>query len=196
MKVIAINGSARKDGNTSILIKKTLSELENAGIETEMIQLAGKRLPGCIACYKCFEKKDKSCAVSNDDMNWVIEKMETADGMLLASPTYFADCTASLKAVIERAGMVARANQNMFRLKPGAAIVSVRRAGAIHVFDTINHFFTISEIITVGSSYWNVGVGREIGEVEKDAEGLNTMSTLGKNMAWLLGKIGAESVSQ
>ena len=92
--------------------------------------------------------------------------------------------------------MVARANQNMFRLKPGAAIVSVRRAGAIHVFDTINHFFTISEIITVGSSYWNVGVGREIGEVEKDAEGLNTMSTLGKNMAWLLGKIGAESVSQ
>ncbi len=189
MKVIAINGSARKDGNTSLLIKKVFAELENDGIETEMIQLAGKKLPGCIGCYKCFENKDKKCAVTNDDMNDVIEKMVSADGLILASPTYFADCSASLKAVIERAGFVARANKNMFRLKPGAAITAVRRGGAIHTLDTINHFFDISEMITVGSSYWNIGIGREIGAVETDEEGMSTMSTLGKNMSWLIKKI-------
>lgn len=189
MKVIAINGSARKDGNTASLVKKAFSELESAGIETEMIQLAGKKLFGCIACYKCFENKDKRCAQQHDDMGLIIDKMIGADGILLASPTYFADCTAALKAVIERAGFVAKANGNMFRLKPGAAIVAVRRGGAIHAFDTINHFFTIGEMITVGANYWNVGIGGEKGEVEKDREAMGTMSTLGKNMAWLLNKI-------
>ena len=154
-----------------------------------MIQLAGKKLFGCIACYKCFENKDKRCAQQHDDMGLIIDKMIGADGILLASPTYFADCTAALKAVIERAGFVAKANGNMFRLKPGAAIVAVRRGGAIHAFDTINHFFTIGEMITVGANYWNVGIGGEKGEVEKDREAMGTMSTLGKNMAWLLNKI-------
>ena len=189
MKVIAINGSARKDGNTALLVNKALTELEANGIETELVQLAGKKLAGCIACYKCFENKDKRCAVKNDDMNPVIDKMATADGIILASPTYFADCTAGLKAVIERAGFVSRANGNMFRLKPGAAIVAVRRAGAIHAFDTINHFFTISEMITVGSIYWNIGLGREVGEVSTDEEGMKTMAALGQNMAWLMRKI-------
>ena len=189
VKVIAINSSARKDGNTALLIKKVFSELEKSGIETEMVQLAGKKLSGCIACYKCFENKDKRCSVKSDDMNGIIDKMVQADGILLASPTYFADCTASMKAVIERAGFVAKANQNMFRLMPGAAIVSVRRGGAIHAFDTINHFFTISEMITVGALYWNVGVGGAPGEVENDKEGMGTMENLGKNMAWLLKKI-------
>ena len=190
MKVIAINGSARKDGNTALLVNKALAELQANGIETELVQLAGKKLAGCIAYYKCFENKDRRRAVKNDDMNSVIDKMATADGLILASPTYFADCTAGLKAVIERAGFVSRANGNMFRRKPGAAVVAVRRAGAIHAFDTINHFFTIGEMITVGSIYWNIGLGREVGEVLNDEERMKTMVALGQNLAWLLKKIG------
>lgn len=189
MKVLAINGSARKDGNTAILIRTVFKELEAEGIETEMIQLAGKKVRGCVACYKCFENKDRQCAVK-DDISAVIEKMDVADAIILASPTYFADVTSEMKALIDRAGFVARANENMFRRKVGAAIVAVRRAGAIHTFDTINHFFFIMEMVVPGSSYWNIGIGREAGAVESDEEGLKTMSTLGKNMAWLLHKLG------
>jgi multimeric flavodoxin WrbA len=115
--------------------------------------------------------------------------MEQAEGIILGSPTYFADCTAQIKALIERAGFVSRANGEMFKRKIGAAVVSVRRSGAIHAFDTLNHFFTIGQMITVGSSYWNIGVGRDVGEVEKDEEGLLTMSILGKNMSWLIKKV-------
>ena len=189
MKVVAFNGSARKDGNTAILIKRVFKELEKESIETELIQLAGQKIQGCIACYKCFEAKNKRCVVTDDIVNECIGKMEQAEGIILGSPTYFADCTAQIKALIERAGLVSKANGEMFRRKIGAAVVSVRRSGAIHAFDTLNHFFTIGQMITVGSSYWNIGVGREIGEVEKDEEGLLTMSVLGKNMAWLIKKV-------
>jgi len=189
MKVVAINGSARKDGNTAIMIKHVFKELEKEGIKTELVQLAGEKIQGCIACYKCFSAKNKRCAVTDDIVNECIEKMEQAEGIILGSPTYFADCTAQIKALIERAGFVSRANGEMFKRKIGAAVVSVRRSGAIHAFDTLNHFFTIGQMITVGSSYWNIGVGREIGEVEKDEEGLLTMSILGKNMSWLIKKV-------
>jgi multimeric flavodoxin WrbA len=189
MKVVAFNGSARKDGNTAIMIREVFKELEKERIKTELVQLSGNKINGCIACFKCFANKDKRCAVNDDMLNQCIEKMLTADGIILASPTYFADCSAVLKALIERAGMTSRANDDMFKRKAGAAVVAVRRGGAIHVFDTINHFFSIGQMITVGSSYWNIGVGREIGEIENDAEGLQTMATLGKNMAWLLKKL-------
>ena len=189
MKVVAFNGSARKDGNTAILIKHVLKELEKEGIKIELVQLAGQKMQGCIACYKCFEAKNKRCAVTDDIVNECIGKMEQAEGIILGSPTYFADCTAQIKALIERAGFVSKANGEMFKRKIGASVVSVRRSGAIHAFDTLNHFFTIGQMITVGSSYWNIGVGREIGEVEKDEEGLLTMSVLGKNMAWLIKKV-------
>jgi len=188
MKVIAFNGSARKNGNTAILIREVFSELQNEGIETEMIQLAGKTIRGCTACGKCFENQDKRCAVDNDFANECIEKMLEADGIIMASPTYFADVTAEMKALIDRAGYVAKANSDMLRRKIGAAVVAVRRAGAIHAFDTINHFFLISQMIVPGSSYWNIGVGRAIGDVEQDEEGLETMRMLGRNMAWLLKK--------
>ena len=188
MKVVAFNGSAREDGNTAILIKQVFRELEKEGIKTELVQLAGEKIGGCIACYKCISAKNKRCAVTDDIVNECIEKMEKAEGIILGSPTYFADCTAQMKALIDRAGFVAKANSEMFKRKIGAAVVSVRRAGAIHAFDTINHFFTIGQMILVGSSYWNIGIGREIGDVEKDEEGLLTMSTLGRNMAWLLKK--------
>lgn len=189
MKVIAFNASARKDGNTEILIRQVFKELEKEGIKAELIQLAGKKIYGCIACGKCFAKKNRKCALTSDLVNKYIDKMIKADGIIIGSPTYFADCTASGKALIERAGMVARANDNMLKRKIGAAVVAVRRGGAIHAFDTINHFFTIEEMIVVGSLYWNMGIGRQIGEVENDKEGLDTMSVLGKNMAWLLKKV-------
>ncbi len=189
MRVVAWNGSARKDGNTAHLLRTVLGELEAAGVETELVQLAGERLRGCTACYQCFERKDRRCALQGDGMNAHIEKMLAADGVLLGSPTYFTDVSAEMKALIDRAGMVGRANGNPYRRKAGAAVVAVRRAGAMHAFDTLNHFFTIGEMIVPGASYWNIGVGRNPGDVEADAEGLETMRSLGRNMAWLLARI-------
>ncbi len=191
MKVIAFNGSARKDGNTAILLKYALSELENEGIQTEMIQLAGKPVRGCLACYKCFEKKDQRCSNTSDIVNECIEKIIEADGVIMGSPTYFSDVSAELKALIDRAGLVAKANDSLFKRKVGAAVVAVRRGGEIHAYDTINHFFLIGEMIIPGSIYWNMGFGLQKGEVENDEEGIRTMKHLGQNMAWLLKKIHA-----
>ena len=189
MKVVAFNGSGRKDGNTAILLNAVLEEISKEGIETELIQLAGKAPQGCIACYKCFEKKDQKCAVTKDPLNDYLAKMIEADGVLLGSPVYFADATAGIKALIERCGMVSTANGGLFKRKVGAAVAAVRRAGAIHTFDTLNHLFQHQQMIIVGSSYWNVGIGRDPGQVKDDAEGIRTMQTLGQNMAWLLKKI-------
>jgi multimeric flavodoxin WrbA len=189
MKVVAFNGSARRDGNTAILIDAVFKELENEGIKTELVQLAGKNIRGCTACGKCFEKQDKSCAVNNDIVNDCIGKMLDSEGIILASPTYFADVSADMKALIERAGFVAKANNDMFRYKVGVAVVAVRRGGAIHAFDSMNHFFFISQMIVPGSSYWNMGIGLKKGDVENDAEGIGTMQILGRNMAWLLKKL-------
>lgn len=193
MKVVAFNGSARKKGNTSILTNRVFVELEKAGIETEEVSLAGSRIHGCIACYKCFENKDRRCIVTDDMANDCIEKMTAADGIILASPTYFADMTPEMKALIDRCGMVARANGNLLRRKVGAAIVAVRRGGAINVFDSLNHFFLIGEMIVPGSTYWNIGIGREIGDVEQDEEGMQTMHDLGKNMSWLINSLYGKS---
>jgi multimeric flavodoxin WrbA len=189
MKVVAFNGSARKDGNTAILVNAVFKELKKAKIETELVQMAGRKISGCIACGKCFENKDKRCVVANDILNECIEKMLEADGIILASPTYFADVSTNMKALIERSGFVARANSDMFRRKVGASVVAARRGGAIHAFDSMNHFFFISQMIVPGSSYWNVGIGLGPGEVKKDEEGLSTMKTLGTNMAWLMKKL-------
>lgn len=189
MKVLAINGSARKDGNTAIMIRRALEELEREGIETELIQLSGKTIHGCKACKKCFKNKNKRCVFDKDDFNDCLEKMIEADGIILGSPTYFTDVTAEMKGLIDRAGFVSFANDRFFRRKTGAAVVAVRRAGSIHVFDTINHFFFISEMMVPGSIYWNMGIGMEKGDVEKDEEGLRTMQVLGENMAWMMKKL-------
>lgn len=188
-KVVALNGSARKGGNTAILLRYVLKELEKEGIETELIELSGAKIHGCLACRKCSAKKDRRCSQTRDMGNVYIEKMEAADGILLGSPTYVADISPEIKALMDRACMVSKANGGMFRRKVGAAVVAVRRAGAIHAFDTLNHFFLISEMIVPGSSYWNIGYGLEIGDVEKDEEAIATMRTLGQNMAWLLKKL-------
>jgi multimeric flavodoxin WrbA len=189
MKVVAINGSARKDGNTAILVEKVFEELKKEGITTELIQLAGKKVRGCTACFKCFENRDRLCAVKNDFVNECIARMDEADGIILASPVYFSDVSAEMKALIDRAGMTAIANDRMFARKVGAAVVAVRRGGAVHTFDTINHFFFIEQMVVPGSVYWNFGMGRDAGEVHDDEEGLLTMTELGINMAWLLKKL-------
>lgn len=193
MKVVAFNGSPREDGNTSILLKRVLDELEKEGVETELVQLGGRKISGCTACFTCAENQDQRCSVTDDVTNGCIEKMLAADGMILGSPTYFTDVTAEMKALIDRAGLVAKVNGGLFKRKVGAAVVAVRRGGALHAFDTINHFFLIGEMIVPGSSYWNLGIGLDKGDVENDAEGIQTMQTLGKNMAWLLKKLGGST---
>ncbi|OPY90805.1 MAG: 2-amino-4-deoxychorismate dehydrogenase [Syntrophus sp. PtaU1.Bin208] len=191
MKVIAFNGSARKEGNTAILINHVLSELEKEGIETETFNLSGRKIRGCTACKKCFDTQDKRCAVKNDVLNECLEKMLEADGIILGSPTYFTDVSTEMKALIDRAGFVAKANGDMLRRKVGAAVVAVRRAGSTHAFATMNNFFLISQMIIPGSNYWNMGIGLDKGDVELDLEGLGTMKLLGENMAWLLKKLGS-----
>ncbi len=189
MKVVAFNGSGRKDGNTYLLLKMVLDELQAEGIETELVQLAERDpIQGCTACYRCMERKDMKCAIDTDPFNDYFAKISEADGLLLGSPVYFSDITAGMKALIERAGLVGRANGNVLRRKAGAGVIAVRRAGSNHALASLNYLFLISEMIVPGSSYWNMGIGREKGEVMKDAEGIGTMKILGQNMAWLLKK--------
>jgi len=189
VKVVAFNGSPRPEGNTSILIKHVLKALQEEGIETEFIQLGGQMIHGCTACGTCAKLQNKECKIVNDNVNLYIQKMAEADGIILGSPTYFSMMTPELKALIDRAGYVGMYNGHLFKRKVGAAVVAVRRTGAMPTFDAINHFFLISEMIVPGSIYWNVGIGRKAGEVENDEEGLRTMESLGKNMAWLLKKL-------
>jgi multimeric flavodoxin WrbA len=188
VKVVAFNGSARKDGNTAILIRRVLQVLEAKGIETELIQLAGEQIRGCNACRTCYSTKNKRCIIEDDNVNAYIQKMIEADGIIIGSPVYFSMMSPELKALMDRAFYVARANSDMFKRKVGAAVVAVRRAGGIPTFDAINHFFLISQMIVPGSSYWNVGFGRKKGDVQNDEEGMKTMDDLGKNMAWLIKK--------
>lgn len=189
MRVTAFNGSARKDGNTAILLQAILHELEHEGIETELIQFAGETIWGCTACRVCFEKKNRRCVIDDDRVNEWIEKMIAADGIIFGSPVYFSDISAEMKAFIDRSGHVGRANGDLYRRKVGAAVAAVRRAGAIHALDSMYHFFFIHQMIAPGSNYWNLGIGRDKGDVESDLEGMRTMKVLGQNMAWLLKKL-------
>ena len=189
MKVVALNGSARKDGNTAMLINTVFEELKKEGIETEMIQMAGKKIQGCLACYKCFKNKDRRCSVDRDILNGIIAEMEKADGILLGSPTYFSDVSSGMRAFIERCGFVGRANQYMFKGKVGASVVAVRRAGAVQAFTSMNLFLHYMQMVMPGASYWSLAVGRDPGDVLKDDEGMQTMRDLGRNMAWLLKKL-------
>lgn len=188
MKVVAFNGSARRGGNTAKMIETVFAELEAEGIETEFIHIGGKPVQGCTACYKCFKNKDRKCAIK-DTMNDYIEAMDNADGIILGSPTYFANVSTEMKALIDRAGMVNRANDDMLARKVGGSVVANRRGGAMQVFNALNTFFFIGQLIVPGSHYWNIGKGHEKGDVLQDKEGMETMEILGKNMAWLMKKI-------
>jgi multimeric flavodoxin WrbA len=188
MKVIAFNGSPRKTGNTYHAIQVVFEALKKEGIKTEMIQLGGMDIKGCRACYKCFEKRNKAC-LQKDAFNLFMGKMIEAEGIIIGSPTYFANVSTEVKALIDRAGLVSIANDHLLRRKVGAAVVAVRRAGGTHVYSSINYFFGINHMIIPGSSYWNLAVGMDPGDILKDKEGLSTLRDLGENMAWLMEKL-------
>lgn len=184
MKVLAINSSARKDGNTAILINRVFEELNKEGIETEMIQLAGEIIEPCKACWACGGQGN--CVHRKDQFREIFDKMKEADGILLGSPVYSANISANMQALLERAAVVCDMNPGLLTHKAGAAVVAARRGGALNAVDAMHHFFLNHEMYVVGSTYWNMAYGQLPGDVEKDAEGLANMENLGKNMAWLL----------
>jgi multimeric flavodoxin WrbA len=192
MKVVAFNGSPRVNGNTAQAIQMVFKELEKEGIATEFIQLGGRKVFGCLACGKCRDKQDRRCVRQDDEINSFIQKMEEADGIIIGSPTYFSNVSTEVKALIDRAGFVNKANGgNVLRGKVGAAVVSVRRAGSTFTYSAINFFFGIAEMIVPGSNYWNMTLSLEPGDVQKDEEGIQTFQTLGQNMAKLLKQLHA-----
>lgn len=186
MKVLGINSSARKDGNTAILMEKVFEALNKEGIETEMIQLSGKIIEPCKACWACGGKRN--CVHKKDQFQDIFEKMTQADGIILGSPVYTANISANLQALLERASVVTDMNrkENLFQHKVGAAITAARRGGALNALDAMNHLFMLQNMFIVGSTYWPVAYGQMPGDVQKDEEGLATMSNLGQNMAYLL----------
>lgn len=190
MKVIGINGSARKNGNTSILINTVFQELHKENIETELIQLFDKDIAGCKACFAC--KGRGKCVFKNDSFNECFEKLIEADGIVLGSPVYSADITSKMKAFLERAGVVVATNPGLLKHKVGASVAAVRRGGGMTAVDTLNHFLLNKEVYLVGSTYWNMGYGKDVGDVLKDDEGMENMRNLGQNMAWLLKKLKEE----
>jgi len=186
-KVFAVNGSPRENGNTANMLKTVLKICENAGHETKLYQAGGKTVKGCTACRSCWYNKGK--CVTNDWINEVYKEMVTADAIILGSPTYFCDLTPEMKALIDRCGYVSRADGNSLSRKIGAAVSAVRRAGGVHTLDSMQHFFFISDMIAVGSSYWNMSLCRDLGDFSKDEEGIETMERLGENIVWLLDKL-------
>lgn len=186
MKVVAINSSARKDGNTATLINTVFEELNKKGIETEMIQLSGKTIEPCKACWACGGQKN--CVHKKDLFQEIFKKMTQADGIILGSPVYTANISANMQAFLERASVVTDMNRdaNLFKHKVGAAVTAARRGGALNTLDAMNHFFMLQNMFVVGSSYWPMAYGQMPGDVLRDEEGLYTMRTLGQNMAWLL----------
>jgi multimeric flavodoxin WrbA len=189
LKVVAFNGSPRKEGNTSILIRNIFDELENEGIATELVQVGGRQIRGCSACMQCYENQDQRCVFDDDIVNDCIGKMIDADGIILGSPVYFLDVSSEMKALIDRSGVVSRANGGLYRRKVATAAAAVRRSGGNTTLDTILHFLLYSDMIVPGIPV--IGIGREIGEVLKDEEGIARAKQVGKNMAWLLKTIAS-----
>lgn len=189
MKVLAINGSARKDGNTAILISTIFEELNKAGIETEMIQLADNKIEPCKACWACGGQKN--CVHRKDNFRGIFEKMLEADGIILGSPVYCANISANMQALLERAAVVCDMNRGELnnKYKVGASVAAVRRGGALQAIDAMNHFFLNQEMIVVGSTYWNMVYGKTVGEVLNDEEGMVNMRNLGENMRFILKRI-------
>ncbi|MDR3264728.1 MAG: flavodoxin family protein [Synergistaceae bacterium] len=188
LSVIAFNGSPRKKGNTSRLIDIVFSVLETEGISTREVQIGGNKIRGCVACMQCRTKNLARCAFDDDPMNEWIEIMKSADGIILASPAYFANVTTEMKALIDRAGYTCR---QLLRRKVGAPVVVARRGGAMQVYNALMTFFGINQMVVPGSSYWNMGYGLQPGDVDNDAEAAETMKNLGANMAWVLKKLHA-----
>lgn len=187
MKVIGINGSARKDGNTALIIRKVFEELNKEGIETELIQLADYVILPCRGCFAC--KGRGNCVFTNDGFAEIFNRMLGADGIILGSPVYSADVSAGMKAFLERGGVVVATNSGLLRHKIGASVAAVRRGGGMTTVDTMNHFMLNKEMVVVGSTYWNMVYGRNTGDVLTDDEGMANMRNLGQNMSFILKKL-------
>lgn len=190
MKVLGISGSPRRQGNTDILVNTALCCLKDEGLEIEFLSLADRPIKPCVACRGCFRSNTMECVQEDPAFEGILERFAAADGILIGSPVYFGSATPQTMALVDRVGYVARSHPELLRRKVGAAIVVARRAGQNFTFAQLNYFFLISEMIVPGSSYWNVAFGREKGEVENDAEGMETVKTLARNMAWLMKRVG------
>ena len=186
MKVVGFNGSARKKGNTVCSLNTVFSELEKAGIETEMVHVGKEKVRGCLACFGCVKEQDEACTIKDDPVNEWIQKIKEADGILLGSPVYFSGVSGTMKSFLDRAFFVSSANGGLFRHKVGAAVAAVRRTGGIPTVNTLNHYINYSEMIMPSSNYWNVAHGFSPGEMEQDGEGKQIMEVLGRNMAWIM----------
>jgi len=186
MKVVGFNGSPNKKGNTACALNMVFNELENAGIETEMIHVGKEKIQGCIACYGCAKKQNEACSIKDDPVNEWIQKMKETDGILLGSPVHYSGVAGTMKSFLDRAFFVASSNGGLFRQKVGASIAAVRRSGGVPTVDTLNHYINYSEMIMPSSNYWNVAHGLKPGEMEQDGEGKQIMAVLGKNMAWIM----------
>ena len=186
MKVIAINGSPRKEGNTWHALMGVGKQLETIGIDFQILPIGSQAIRGCMACGACAKNRDEKCSITTDSVNESIQLMKQADGLIIASPVYFAGIAGTLKSFLDRAFYVSGCNGNLFRQKVAAAVVAVRRTGGSSTFDSLNHYLTYSEMILATSNYWNITHGRAPGEALQDAEGVQIMEVLGRNMAWLL----------
>lgn len=186
MKLLAINGSPKSNGNTATAINVLFEEVRKDGIETELIHIGNKSIRGCIGCGQCGEKQNGKCNAFNDEVNEFLPKLTAADAIVIGSPVYFSGINGTLKSFLDRAFFVSWVNGGLLRLKPGAGIVSLRRSGGSAAFDQLNKYFQISEMMVVSSCYWNIIHGFAPGEAEQDLEGLNIMRALGRNLAWTL----------
>ena len=187
MKVIAINGSPKDNGNTAQALKVLLGEVQKKGIDTELVTIGNKMIHGCIGCGKCRETQNGGCiAFPNDAVNEVIPKLAAADGIVLGSPTYFAGVNGTMKSFLDRVFYVALSNGGLFRLKFGTAVVVLRRGGGTAAFDELNKFLQISEMTIASSCYWSAIHGRVPGEIDQDLEGLRMLRVQGRNLAYLL----------
>ena len=186
MKVVAINGSPHKEGNTYHALRVVGSKLEENGIEFEIIHVGNKEVRGCMACGKCRKTQDFKCSMTSDSVNEWIQVIKEADGIIISSPVYFSGVAGTMKSFLDRLFYVSLSNGNFFRHKVGAAVVAVRRTGGSSTLDTLNHFLTYSEMMLAISSYWNIIHGTVPGDASQDAEGVQIMETLGENMAWQL----------
>ncbi len=185
MKVVAFNGSPKQEGNTYQAIKLVTKELEQEGIEVEIVHVGNKAIHGCLSCGKCVKNRDERCGI-DDEVNGWIRKMKAADGILLGSPVHYSGIAGSMKCFLDRAFYVCGVNGNMLRHKVGASVVAVRRSGGVAACDQLNHFLSYSQMLIPTSNYWNVIYGQKPGDVQQDEEGMQIMRVLGKNMAWLL----------
>lgn len=197
MKVIAINGSPNAKGNTYHSLELVAAPLREQGIEVEIVHIGNKTIRGCLGCGSCRKKQNEQC-VLNDGVNEVVRKVKEADGLLLGTPVHFSGVGGTMKSFLDRLFYVSGSNGNLFRHKVGAAVVAVRRSGGVSTFDELNHYLHFAEMLIPTSNYWSVIHGREAGEVLRDEEGVQIMTVLGENMAWLMKLVesGKEKVAE